>query len=457
MKKIIGLLVILNFFILLSGSTGPHFDEFFVNKTMRIDYFQTGTNNQTIISLDEISEEPVWSGSLANLVDTSNFGKHLVEVFDAETGRLLYSRGFGSIFSEWQTTDEAAGGIFRTFSASVRIPFPKKTIKLTLSSHDHFNQYQEEFSLLIDPNNSAIKQFVPAKKYHPKTYLKNGQPQQKVDILILPDGYTKKEMKIFRRDVDHFMTVLFSEKPFEQLKDKFNVYYIEVPSEQSGIDNPNKRIYTDTLFSLTYNSLNVDRYVLTLENKNIRKIAANSPYDFICFLFNSPKYGGGGIYNLYSTCYNHSDSLGEDWWPDYVFVHEFGHLFAGLGDEYYSSSVSYNEFYPLDVEPWEPNLTILKDPTHLKWRQLVEKDIPLPTPWDKENYDKIPASQADDQMRLLRNQKYWGKVGCFEGAGYSSKGLYRPSLDCRMFSKSLYGFCPVCQQAIITIVRFLSD
>ncbi|RKY53654.1 MAG: peptidase M64, partial [Candidatus Neomarinimicrobiota bacterium] len=169
------------------------------------------------------------------------------------------------------------------------------------------------------------------------------------------------------------------------------------------------------------------------------------------------KYGGGGIFNLCSCCYIHDDEKEQSWWPNYVFVHEFGHAFAGLADEYYSSAVAYNEFYPPGVEPWEPNITALLDPENLKWKKLVEPDIPIPTPWNKEKYDKIPRSQSKDKEALLHKQEYWGKVGAFKGAGYASEGLYRPYLDCRMFSKSLTGFCPVCSDAIVKMIRFYSE
>jgi hypothetical protein len=264
-------------------------------------------------------------------------------------------------------------------------------------------------------------------------------------------------MRKFRKDVKHFTDVLFAARPFNEYKDRFNVWYLEVLSEESGIDDPRKGVFVKSAFELTYNSFDSDRYILAFDNKRIRDIAAGAPYDQLYFLVNSPKYGGGGIYNLFSICYSHSDKEKNSWWPDYVFVHEFGHAFGGLGDEYYTSDVAYNEFYPLDTEPWEPNITPNATKNTLKWKQFVEPETPIPTPWEKELFDKIPYKNNNDRRELLQNQKYWGKVGAFEGSGYSSEGLYRPFLDCRMFSKSLVDFCPVCRDAIIRVIKFHTE
>jgi len=253
------------------------------------------------------------------------------------------------------------------------------------------------------------------------------------------------------------MQVFFNASPFSEFQEQFNVWYLEVPSEESGIDDPQKGVFVKSAFEFSYNSFETDRYVLGFENQRIRDIAANAPYDQLYFLINSPKYGGGGIFNLYSTCYNHSENEESSWWPDYVFVHEFGHAFGGLADEYYTSEVAYSEFYPPGIEPWEPNITICTDKNQLKWRKLVEDSTPIPTPWEKALYDKIPYKDSKSRKELLLSQEYWGKVGTFKGAGYASEGLYRPFLDCRMFSKSLIGFCPVCSMAIVRVIKFDSE
>jgi hypothetical protein len=303
-----------------------------------------------------------------------------------------------------------------------------------------------------------------------QTLLTSGDPHNKVDLVFLGDGYTKSEMKKFKKDVKHFADRLFAASPFDKNKNKFNVWFIETPSSDSGIDEPRQNIWKNSLFGCSYNSFDSERYVLTFENKTIRDIAALAPYDQIYIIFNTERYGGGGIFNLYSTCYSTDKGETSYWWPDYVFVHEFGHAFAGLGDEYYTSDVAYNEFYPLDVDPWEPNVGIRQN-GQIKWQNMMEKDTPIPTPWSKAAYDSLDQllrsldRAADDYKekykkivaerdQLFDSQKYVGKVGAFEGSGYASKGLYRPFMDCRMFSKGLVDFCPVCQEAIEKMIEF---
>ena len=457
MKRFVFLLGSLLLVLNLTATTGPVFDEYFLNKTMRIDLNMTGTKTQTIASLDQLKEEPIWAGSLTNLIDTLDMGHHMVRVKDPITGDLLYSRGFNSVYSEWQTTDEAANGVYRTFSLSLLIPYPKVEVEVELYTRNRNHQWIKDFATTVDPDSRFVNRDKPSGDFKAQAYLENGSPNQKVDLLILPEGYTQKEMRQFKKDVDTMMEAFFSEPPFDKNKDRFNVWYLTVPSEESGIDNPREGKFIKSAFGLSYNSLDVDRYVLTLENKIIRDIAANAPYDQIYFLINSAKYGGGGIYNLYSTCYSHSDDPEQDWWPTYVFVHEFGHAFGGLADEYYSSQVAYNEFHPKDVEPWEPNITALLDPSNVKWKNLMDEDTPVPTPWNKQQYDAIPRIEAQKRYSFLRHQETWGKVGVYQGAGYSSEGLYRPFLDCRMFSKSMSHFCPVCQQAITRVIRFYSE
>ena len=457
---------------------GINFDEFFVDKTMRVDFFHTGTKGFEVISLDKVYEEPavlthekkMWAGNKTNLIDTMNLGKYLAKVIDVKTNQIIYSRGFCSIYGEWETTGEAEKGMYRTFHESVLFPFPKEKVQLILSVRDKENYFHDIFSTIIDPNSRFVNRERHTPNYKVSSIFKSGDSHKKVDLIILGDGYTKKEMKKYKKDVKHFTNELFSATPFDKNKDKFNVWYIETPSEDSGIDEPRKNIWRNTVFGCSYNSFDSPRYVLTFENKAIRDIASLVPYDQIYIIFNSERYGGGGIFNLYSTCYSTDKGEKSNWWPDYVFVHEFGHAFGGLGDEYYTSDVAYNEFYPLGVDPWEPNVGIIKN-GHIKWEGLMDEDTPIPTQWAKAEYDSLgnllralDRTAADykeqyvkiknERDQLFKNQKYFGKVGAFEGSGYASKGLYRPFMDCRMFSKSLVDFCPVCQDAIEKMIEF---
>ena len=453
--------------------TGPEFDRFFYPKTLRVDFYHTGTKGFETFSLDQLVEQPVWAGSRTNLVDTLNLGKYLIKIVDLATNQLIYSRGFCSLYGEWETTDEAAQGITRTFSESALIPFPKRPFQFVIAKRDKRNHFQDVFSTAVRPEQSVVRTDLPRPPYRVDRILHNGDPSTKVDLVILGDGYAEKDLPKFRKDVKRFVGDLFSVSPFKERKSDFNVWAVEVVSQESGIDEPTRGIWRQNALGCTYNSFGTPRYVLCFDNKALRNAAALAPYDALYILVNSGRYGGSGIFDLYAVCYSGPEEVGDSWWPDYVFVHEFGHSFAGLADEYYSSNVSYVDFYPKGVEPWEPNITALLNPSHVKWGALVEPGTPLPTPWHKAQYDSLAslkrsldrnapdykqkAHKLDEEMsRLLRSEPYWGKVGAFEGAGYVSHGLYRPYLDCRMFSKSLTGFCPVCSRAIERRIDFLT-
>lgn len=447
------------------------FDQFFVDKTMRVDYFHTGTQGAEIISLDKIYQGGIYSGSKTQLLDQLNFGEFMVRVYDVASAQMIYSRGYSTMFNEWQSTDEALAGVYRTFHETVRIPFPKNKIQLTISRRDKNMLFHEIFSTIIDPNDPAqvnTQQCTP--QFKATKIIDNGASDKKVDLLILGDGYAKADMEKFRNDAKHFSDVLFGTSPFKERKNDFNVWMIEVESKQSGIDKPGKNIWKENTLGTMYDTFGSARYVLTEENKTLRDIASQVPYDAISILVNDNRYGGGGIYNLYTTCYTKVDTKGQEWQMDYVFVHELGHSFGGLGDEYYSSSVSYNDFYRAGVEPWEPNLTTTTTLDKLKWKSFVAASTPIPTPWKKEEYDSLEALRgkldrlAPDyyekraplysaEEKILHNAEYKNTVGVFEGAGYVSQGVYRPAVDCRMFSLSLTGFDPVCADAINRVIN----
>jgi len=450
------------------------FDHYFLLKTFRLDYFHTGNDQTEIYSFDEVFQEPVWAGSVTQLIDNSNLGKYLFQVFDEKSGMLLYSRGFCSIFGEWQTTDQAKK-INRTFSESVRFPWPKKSVTVTISVRDSLNRFQEVWKIQLDPDEVNYRRGEQFSHVEITPLIENGDPQSTVDIVILPDGYTKKQMKDFHQDARRMLDVLFSTEPFKTNRKKFNVRTVDVPSNESGIDNPQKAIYRDNAIGCSFNAFGSDRYVLTWENKAMRKAASRVLYDHIYILVNASKYGGGGIFNLYSTC------ASDNPWSDYIFVHEFGHSFGGLADEYYTSDTAYNDFYPSGVEPWEPNITATADRDYVKWQDLIDQDIPVPTPWNKAEFDSVQSLYRKNRKRMendhtpqvkidsliaangkwvhdfLRSQAYWGKVGLFEGGGYSSKGIYRPFIDCRMFTRSRTGFDPVCSRAIERMIQFYSE
>lgn len=404
-----------------------NFDDYFIEKTLRLDYFHTGDKDNDSYSVDELIAEPYWGGSKTNLIDKFPYGKYRFEVYDKETHKLIYSRGYSTLFSEWQTTEEAKQTV-KTFSETVTFPFPKKSVIVEFYNHDRKNNLLKKFEYDIDPENYFIKE-ERNEEYNKFEVLNSGEPANKVDIVIIPEGYTKDEMNSFKEDCKRFAGYLFDCSPFKENKNKFNIWGIAAPSEESGTDIPAEHLWKKTLVNTTFYTFDLERYLMTSDNKTLRNIASNAPYDQIYILVNSDKYGGGSIYNLYSVC------TGKNQHSDFTFTHEFGHGFSSLADEYFTSDVAYENFYALDVEPLDPNLTTLVD-FDSKWKDLVEEGTPIPTP-------------ATDE--------YKDKVGAFEGGGYVEKGVYRSMQDCTMKSIVKDKFCPVCKRAIQQMIDFYSE
>ncbi len=452
MKKISMTSLVLIFSFLMAEDI--QFDDFFLKKSMRIDFYQTGNANETIISIDQFKEEPIWAGSTVNLIDNLELGDHVIKVFDENSGILIFSKGFNSLFAEYLTTRPAIDGEFKSYHNTVLIPYPKNNVEVKFYTKNRENHLVEEYTTIIDPDSRFINHDPLKYDFEVTAYLDNGDPTKKVDILILPEGYTRSEMTVFREDIEKMLKIFFDTEPFKSEKDKFNVWSIETPSEESGVDDPRAEKFVNTVYDLTYNTLDIDRYVQGCNNKVMRDVAALAPYDQIYFLMNSDKYGGGGIYNFCSICYSPSQQKDPEWWPAYAFVHEFGHSFAGLADEYYSSAVSYNDMYPVDVEPWEFNITTATKRETVKWKDLIEKNTEVPTDWGKEEYESIPRRDTKAKYDFVKAHKNWGKIGVYEGAGYSSKGVFRPYMDCRMFSKSLAPFCLVCEAGLRKVIDY---
>lgn len=458
--------------ILNQASAGSAYDRYFTDNTMRVDYFHTGTKGEDRITLDQVYEEGPWPGTRTNLVDELNLGEYGFRVYDRHTNALIFSQGFSSIYNEWQTTDESLAGIYRTFSETVRFPFPKNPVQLSIVRRDKQMVYHEVFTTAIDPSKpTEVSKEKRSASFKVTPIQENGNPANRVDIVILGDGYAKADAEKLRSDARHFNDVMFSTEPFKSRRKEFNVWLVEVESRESGIDMPDKNVWKANALGFQYNTFNTPRYVLTTDNKDVRDAAAAAPYDAICVLINDTRYGGGGIYNLYATTYTKEEAKDQKWQMDYVYVHEFGHSFAGLADEYYAAQTGYNDFYSAGIEPWEPNITALLDKKNIKWGEYLTKGIEIPTPWEKAQYDSISAIQSKlDRLapdyyekreplfkalvELRKNSKYAGKVGAFEGAGYASQGLYRPSVDCRMFSLSLVDFDPVCAAALNRVIDY---
>ncbi len=447
----------------------PQFSDYFTDQAMRLDYFHSGTSTEEHFSPDRVVRDGVWPGSHTRLLDPTNLGKYFFEVIDRESNIPIYSRGFASIYGEWETTPEAKQ-IWRTFHESLRFPWPKKSVQVSVKKRTPENAFVEIWTTTIDPNS----RFVVRADVEPRgtvwTVLENGPASDKVDLLVLGDGYAKNETEKFHSDVKRLVDKLFEHEPFKSRKADFNVRAIDLASAESGITRPHAGIFHRSPLSTHYSSFDSERYVLTYDNRTVRDVSSAAPYEFVSILVNERTYGGGGIFNLYATCA--SDTA----FADYIFVHEFGHHFAGLADEYYTSDVAYETGAAEHPEPWEPNVTALHDPTQLKWKDLVQPGTPLPTPWKKAEFEK--ASEAyqkerrrlratgasedemeklfrDEQKReteLLHGGEFGNRVGAFEGASYEAKGLYRPQADCIMFSRNEVGFCAVCTRAIQRVI-----
>ena len=437
-------------------------------RTMRLDYYHSGNASQELFSLDRIVLEPLaWPGNPRKSVDDTNLGKYLFEVRDRNTNRILFSRGFASVYGEWETTGEAKT-LNRTFHESLRFPAPQAGVQVILKKRDNRNAFREVWSVNVDPKDMFVDTSRPASPGPLIEFLKSGEPADKVDFLMLCDGYTAAERSKFERDARRLLDVLFSTSPFKEQKSNFNVWGLCPASLESGISRPSTGIHLSSPVGATYDAFGSERYILTFENRAMRQIAQFAPYEFVEILTNSRTYGGGGIFGLYSTVAADSAEA------PYVFVHEFGHHFAGLADEYYTSAVAY--LPPTErVEPWEPNVTALLDPTELKWKNLVDPKTPIPTPWLKDEYEKNSLAyqqrrarirnerRPEEEMealfrenrqfeiKLFAREQYRTRVGAFEGANYEAKGYYRPQVDCIMFTRSP-DFCEICRRAIERII-----
>lgn len=436
-------------------------------RTLRVDYVHQGTASTESFGLDRVVLEPLpWPGNPARPVDDSNLGKFKFEVRNAKTQALIYSRGFASIFGEWQDTPEAAKRS-RAFSESFRLPKPEAPVDIHLFRRAADNAWKEIWTVNIDPGAQDVDRSAPPSAGERVAILKSGDPAAKVDFLILGDGYTGAERPKFIRDAKRLAAQLFAVSPYKEHKSDFNVWGLCPPSRESGISRPSTGIHKRTPIGATYDAFGAERYVLTFDNRAFRDFASQAPYDFVEILVNGRTYGGGGIHQLYSTV------ASDNAFSPYIFVHEFGHHLAGLADEYYTSDSVLQTGKPR-TEPWEPNVTA--DPKHPKWMALLSPGIALPTPWKKTEFESFsqgiqterrairaankPEKVMEDlfrrelehETRLLGTDAHSGQVGAFEGANYEATGYFRSQEDCIMFTRDEVGFCAACRKALEGVI-----
>ena len=400
-----------------------NFDTYFENKTLRLDYLHIGNAHGEKIEPATFWQGGVWSGTHSQLIEPERLGDMLLTVKDANTNKTIFTRSYSTLFGEFVTTEKAETEEGR-FEECVLMPYPKMPVKYEFTVYTRTNIPTILFEGTFDPATTPQKPF--KKENNVMDLHIGGNAENCLDILFIPDGYAKKDKKKLQKDMRTFADYIMNCSPFKENLDKINIRAIEGYSKESGITDPNANVFKNTLINSSYNTIEVDRYLMCLNVWKMNEIADDTPYDAILIIANSTKYGGGGIYNFYAVV----NSDGK--YSDYVTVHELGHSIAGLGDEYFDSEVSVRDFYPEGIEPVEPNLTTLVE-FEKKWKSMLMDDTPIPTQ-DTDTYNNI--------------------LGVFEGGGYVAKGVYRPWQNCTMKEKAYNGFCPVCIKAFGTVFEY---
>ncbi len=397
------------------------FERFFEPGVMRIDLVFSGKAEETSYALSGVKKEQFYSGSRKQLIDPFDYGDHKFVVKSDSSGEIIFSHSYCTLFREWQTTEESQG-MRKAFSHVLRFPWPKAKVVVEIHDRNRAGVFEKNWSATFDPLSIYSDPGNPL-RFESVDLEINGGADEKVDVLFLAEGYTLDEMDKFLEDARRSAEYIFSEEPFKSSRKQFNIRAVKSASQDSGTDIPGAGVWKNTVVNSSFYTFGIERYMTTMDYKSVCDVAANAPYDQIYILVNTDKYGGGGIYNLYSI------SAADNLQSRAVVIHEFGHSFGGLADEYYTSAVAYNDFFPLDVEPWNPNLTTLVD-FESKWKSMIPRGTPVPT---------------------LAEDKYKEVVGVYEGGGYVAKGVFRPMMDCRMHTNEA-AFCPVCSAALLRMI-----
>lgn len=428
MKKIIKTTCLfLATFLLPSSIMAQNFDDYFEDKTLRVDYIFAGNVKQQMIALDELNVMPRWYGKRQNLSNLPMEGNGQIIVRSHRTGDVIYRNSFSTLFQEWLSEPESQTNT-RSFENVFLVPMPKDTVDISIELRNNRREIMTSFTHQVAPSDILIHH----KGETPTPYVTLQQAADTthcIHIAYVAEGYTEKEMSTFLHDAQEATDALFTHEPFKSNQDKFNIIAVKSPSEDSGASEPGKGIWKHTALSSHFDTFYSERYLTTLNLKDLHNWLAGTPYEHIIVLVNTERYGGGGILNSYNLSMTHNE------WFKPVVVHEFGHSFAGLADEYAYENEPI-PMYPHDIEPWEPNITTLVN-FKGKWENLIKKGTPIPTPPSKKKAKEIMS-----------------KVGVFEGAGYSLNGVYRGTQDCRMRTNENPEFCPVCQQALTRVIDF---
>lgn len=425
-----GILATLTIFAALIQTTemqAQDFNRYFNDKTLRVDYIFSGDVKSQHISVDKLNSMPGWYGKRQRLAEVPLEGNGRITMKSRQTGETIYRNTFSTLFQEWLSYDEAKT-ISKSFENVFLLPMPKDTTEITVELYNNRRKTTASLTHIVVPGDILIRH-IGEKDVTPYHTLQQAEDTLRcINIAFVAEGYTSSEMDLYINDAKEAMEALFAHEPFKSARQRFNIVAVKSTSKESGTSIPSKGVWKNTALGSHFDTFYSNRYLTTLNLTTLHDLLAGVPYEHIIILVNTDEYGGGGILNSYVLSMAHHRLFKP------VVVHEFGHSFGGLGDEY-AYEQEQIPMYPADVEPWEPNITTLKD-FHGKWENLIERGTPIPT----------PESREPDMIR--------NRVGVFEGAGYSLKGVYRGTQDCRMRTNENPEFCPVCRQALNRLIDF---
>lgn len=408
--------------------SGQNFNDYFADKTLRLDYLFVGNAQHQEVTLRELSCLPGWAGRRYHLSELPLKGDGQIHVRDKASGVEIYSHSFSSLFQEWLDTDEAKGST-KGFENTFLVPYPLRPVEIETLLFDARGEVATRFVHTVDPADILIHAKGTGEILPHKYLWKGGDVEQCIDIAILAEGYTEEEMERFYQDATIAMESLFNHEPFGSMKERFNIVAVASPSIDRGVSVPRLGEWRRTAFGSHFSTFYSDRYLTTSDVRSIHDALSGIAYEHIIILANTDEYGGGGIYNAFTLTTAHH----KDFRP--VVVHEFGHSFGGLADEYFYENDTMTDTCPLEVEPWEQNITTRIDFAS-KWEDMLTPGTPVPTP-------------------VAESKRY--PVGVYEGGGYSTKGVYRPADYCRMRVNEWPEFCPVCQRALRRLIDFYTQ